>query len=111
MARTAETEALPKGTPVGRRVFLGMLGLGAAGVLFGAKAQDWLEHALAPITARDGTGLSTFLPVGRFRIYSVTNDLPSKTEAEYRLRVGGHVDQPLELTAADLRSMRPTNLA
>jgi len=99
-----------KGTPIGRRVFLGMVGLGAAGVLFGARAQDWLEHALAPVTARDGTGLSTFLPVGRFRIYTVTNDLPYKTEAAYKLRVGGHVDHPLELTMADLRAMPPTNL-
>src|SRR5438309_7850475 len=96
------------GTPVGRRVFLGMLGVGAAGVLFGAKAQDWMERALAPLTARDGTGLSTFLPVGRFRIYSVVGDLPHKSEAEYRLHVGGHVQQALELTTADLRAMPPT---
>jgi DMSO/TMAO reductase YedYZ molybdopterin-dependent catalytic subunit len=111
---TAETTAADtspaKGTPVGRRFFLGMVGLGAAGVVFGAKAQDWLEHALAPITARDGTGLSSFLPVGRFRIYSVTGDLPNKSAADYRLKVGGHVDQPLELTFADLQGMPPTYL-
>jgi DMSO/TMAO reductase YedYZ molybdopterin-dependent catalytic subunit len=98
------------GTPVGRRVFLSMIGLGAAGIVVGSHVQDWMEKALAGVTARDGTGLSTFLPVGRFRIYSVTNELPSKSEAEYRLRVGGHVSQPLELTAADLRAMTPTHL-
>jgi DMSO/TMAO reductase YedYZ molybdopterin-dependent catalytic subunit len=102
-------EGTPIGTPVGRRVFFGMLGLGAAGVLFGARAQDWMERVLAPLTARDGTGLSTFLPVGRFRIYTVTNELPHKSEAEYRLKVGGAVPTPLELTAADLRAMTPTN--
>ena len=111
MARAADaTDAAAdtstgRGAPVGRRVFLGMVGLGAAGVVFGAKAQDWLEHALAPITARDGTGLSTFLPVGRFRIYSVTGDLPGKSIADYRLKVGGHVHQPLTLTFADLQAM------
>jgi DMSO/TMAO reductase YedYZ molybdopterin-dependent catalytic subunit len=103
-------EGMPIGTPVGRRVFFGMLGLGAAGVVFGARAQDWMERVLAPLTARDGTGLSTFLPVGRFRIYTVTNSLPHKSDAEYRLRVGGAVPTPLELTAADLRAMTPTNL-
>src|SRR5438270_7254734 len=108
MAQTADAAA--KGTPVGRRVFLGMVGLGAAGVLLGFKAQDRLEHVLAPITARDGTGLSTFLPVGRFRIYSVTGDLPNKSPADYRLKVGGHVDQPLDLSFADLQAMPPTNL-
>ena len=109
MAR-AEATAPEKGTPVGRRVFLGMVGLAAAGVAFGSKAQDWLEHALAPITARDGTGLSTFLPVGRFRIYSVTGDLPGKNVADYRLKVGGHVSQPLTLSYADLQAMPPTDL-
>src|SRR6266511_3434016 len=98
------------GTPVGRRVFLGMLGVGTAGVLFGARAQDWMERALAPLTARDGTGLSTLLPVGRFRIYTVTGDLPSKTEAQYRLHVRGHVSQPLAMTAAELRAMPPTTI-
>jgi DMSO/TMAO reductase YedYZ molybdopterin-dependent catalytic subunit len=87
-----------------------MLGVGAAGVLFGAKAQDWMERVLAPLTARDGTGLSTFLPVGRFRIYSVVGDLPHKSEAQYRLAVGGHVQQTLQLTVADLRAMPPTRL-
>ena len=32
------------GAPVGRRVFLGLVGVGAAGVLLGARAQDWLER-------------------------------------------------------------------
>jgi DMSO/TMAO reductase YedYZ molybdopterin-dependent catalytic subunit len=97
-------------TPVGRRVFLGMVGLGAAGVLFGAKAQDFLERVLAPITVRDGTGLSSFLPVGRFRIYSVTGDLPHRDASAYRLSVRGYVQQPLTLTLADLQAMPPTML-
>ena len=31
--------------PVGRRVFLGLVGLGAAGIVFGAKAQNVLGNA------------------------------------------------------------------
>src|SRR3954467_1867366 len=107
MARAADAEVPAKGTPVGRRVFLGMVGLAAAGIVFGSKAQDWLEKALAPVTARDGTGLSTFLPVGRFRIYSVTGDLPNKSVADYRGGRGGHVDHPFELSFADLQAMPP----
>jgi DMSO/TMAO reductase YedYZ molybdopterin-dependent catalytic subunit len=96
--------------PVGRRVVLGMLGLGAAGVLWGAKAQDVMERLFAPVTAKDGTGLSALLPVGRFRIYSVTGDLPSKADAEYRLRVTGHVGAPATYTLADLKALPPTRL-
>src|SRR5207245_10652806 len=80
-----------EGKPVGRRVFLGMLGVGAGGILFGSKVQDLMERTLAPVTARDGTGLSSLLPTGRFRIYSVTGDLPSQAADQYRLRVGGAV--------------------
>jgi len=96
--------------PVGRRVVLGMFGLGAAGVLFGARAQDLLERTVSPFLSRDGTGLSSLLPVGRFRIYTVTGDLPERSEADYRLAVGGMVDRPVDLTAGDLRAMAPTRL-
>jgi hypothetical protein len=82
-----ESEVGGRGSPIGRRVFLGILGVGAVGVLWGAKAQDWLESAVAPIVAKDGTGLSAFLPIGRFRIYTVTGELPEKSKAEYRLKV------------------------
>jgi DMSO/TMAO reductase YedYZ molybdopterin-dependent catalytic subunit len=97
-------------TPVGRRVFLGLLGAGAAGVLWGAHAQRWLETHVAPYLAKDGTGLAGFLPIGRFRIYSVTGSMPHRDHGEYRLRVGGLVDRPLSLTYRDLRAMAPTGL-
>ena len=64
---------------MGRRVFLGLVGLGAAGIVLGARAQDWLERVVAPVISKDGTGLSALLPIGRFRIYTVTNDLPSRS--------------------------------
>ena len=108
---TSPDEAdITRGVPVGRRVILGMVGLGAAGVVFGSKAQDLLEKVTAPITSRDGTGLSSLLPTGRFRIYSVTGDLPSKPATAYRLRVSGAVGSPLDLTLPDLKAMQPTAL-
>jgi DMSO/TMAO reductase YedYZ molybdopterin-dependent catalytic subunit len=99
-----------EGAPVGRRVFLGIVGVGAIGVLWGAKAQDWLENTVAPIVSKDGTGLSAFLPIGRFRIYTVTGDLPSKSKAAWRLNVNGLVDQPYTLTYDQLRAMPPTRM-
>ena len=98
------------GTPVGRRVFLGVLGVGAVGVLFGARAQDWLERTVGPVIAKDGTGLSAFLPIGRFRIYTVTGDLPDRSKSKYELEISGLVDRPEKLSYADLRAMPPTRL-
>jgi DMSO/TMAO reductase YedYZ molybdopterin-dependent catalytic subunit len=87
-----------------------MVGLGAAGVLYGAKAADLLERVIGPISARDVTGLLSLFPVGRFRIYSVTNALPSRAPAEYRLTVNGSVTAPLSLSLADLQAMPPMHL-
>jgi DMSO/TMAO reductase YedYZ molybdopterin-dependent catalytic subunit len=98
------------GAPVGRRVFLGLLGAGAAGILLGSKVQGWLEREVAPYLAKDGTGLSGLLPIGRFRIYSVTGSMPHRGHDEYRLHVGGLVDRPLALSYRDLRTMPPTGL-
>ena len=98
------------GTPVGRRVFLGLLGVGAAGVLLGARAQDWLERVVGPLISKDGTGLAALLPVGRFRIYTVTGDLPSRSRADWSLKVGGLVDHPFELSYDELLAMPATEL-
>jgi DMSO/TMAO reductase YedYZ molybdopterin-dependent catalytic subunit len=98
------------GTPVGRRVFLGLLGLGAAGVLLGARVQDWLEREVGPLIAKDGTGLASLLPIGRFRIYTVTGGLPSRSRSKYTLKVDGLVDQPFTLSYDELTAMPPTKL-
>jgi DMSO/TMAO reductase YedYZ molybdopterin-dependent catalytic subunit len=92
-------------------VFLSLVGLGAAGIVFGARVQDALERNVGPLASKDGTGLSSFLPIaGRFRIYSVTGTLPRQTQADYRLRVGGLVREELDLSYADLLAMKPTHL-
>jgi DMSO/TMAO reductase YedYZ molybdopterin-dependent catalytic subunit len=94
--------------PLGRRVLLGSLAATVAGIVFGARVQDRLQRALLPITLHDPTGLSDLLPVaGRFRIYSVTSDLPSRSRADYSLRVEGLVDQPTTFTFDDIRNALP----
>jgi DMSO/TMAO reductase YedYZ molybdopterin-dependent catalytic subunit len=98
------------GAPIGRRVVLGMSALGAAGILFGSQVQDWLGRVLAPITAADGTGLSSLLPIGRFRIYSVTGSLPRRAAADYKLSIDGLVERPTTLTYDQIVAMPPTGL-
>jgi DMSO/TMAO reductase YedYZ molybdopterin-dependent catalytic subunit len=99
------------GRPVGRRVILGMLGLGAVGIVAGARVQNALNTVLAPIEAADPTGLTQLIPAaGGFRIYSVTGSLPYESDAAYRLTVDGMVKTPLTLTLDDLRAMPPTML-
>jgi DMSO/TMAO reductase YedYZ molybdopterin-dependent catalytic subunit len=99
------------GAPVGRRIVLGMLGLGAAGIVLGDRVQASIESALRPVTQNDPTGLTSFVPTaGRFRIYSVTSHMPERSAADYRLTVDGLVDRPLTLTLDDLTSRPQTEL-
>jgi DMSO/TMAO reductase YedYZ molybdopterin-dependent catalytic subunit len=95
--------------PIGRRVALGMLGLGGLGILWGAKVQNATERALRPITKNDPTGLTGLLPsAGNFRYYDVTNGTaPHLDAASYKLSVTGLVDTPLSLTLDDLTSKLP----
>lgn len=99
-----------EGTPVGRRIVLGMVALGAAGIAVGARVERVLERAIDPVRRSDPTGLSDLVPIGNFRYYSVTSSVPRLGPADYRLRVHGLVDRPRTLTLADLGAMRQTAL-
>ncbi|MDQ1661185.1 MAG: hypothetical protein QOJ68_1165, partial [Blastococcus sp.] len=72
----------PPGVPVGRRAVLGLVALGAAGVLGGNWIQNRLGSLLGPLEYRDPTGLIGLLPLGQtFRFYSVTGSVPTRTAA------------------------------
>ena len=86
------------------------MGLGAAGVLFGAKVQSTIERLAAPLEAKDVTGLLSLLPLGRFRFYSITGNFPHRDRAVYTLEVKGLVDHPLTFSYAQLVAMPKTKL-
>ncbi|MFJ8622103.1 molybdopterin-dependent oxidoreductase [Kitasatospora sp. NPDC093550] len=92
----------PEGSPVGRRVVLGLLGLGAAGVAIG----PYLQRAESALAERDPSGLSGLLPGNNgFRYYSVVTSVPRRDDADYTLTVGGMVERPAAHRLADLRAM------
>ncbi|PWI42319.1 oxidoreductase [Streptomyces sp. ICBB 8177] len=88
-----------------------MLGLGAAGVAAGGYLQNGFDNLLASIASKDPTGLSGLLPGGGgFRFYSVSDSVPHRSAADYRLTVDGLVEHPATYTLAQLRAMRSTRL-
>ncbi len=90
------------GAPVGRRVVLGMVGLGALGVVVGRTLNDGINAAVGSVAP----GLASVVPAaGGFRIYTVTGGYPEMDPAAYRLRVTGMVDRELSLSLADLAEM------
>lgn len=95
---------MAEGTPVGRRVVLGLVGLGALGVAFGAGAQDAVQRAVANVSAG-----GALLP-GGFRYYTVTSGFPERSPAAYRLRVDGLVEDAATFTFTDLAALPQTRL-
>jgi DMSO/TMAO reductase YedYZ molybdopterin-dependent catalytic subunit len=103
MKQPGPGDAESAGRPIGRRVLLASAAATALGVAFGAKAQEGLQRLLLPLTLHDPTGVSDLLPVaGRFRIYSVTNELPSRSTTDWSLRVDGLVDHPTTFSYNDV---------
>ncbi|MGH3098620.1 MAG: molybdopterin-dependent oxidoreductase [Streptosporangiales bacterium] len=97
-----------RGSPVGRRVVLGMAGLGALGVVFGGAASDTIARALSA----GGGGAGGIIPAtGGFRYYSVTSSEPERTEKTYRLEVGGLVRRKRTFRFADLQKLPSTGLS
>jgi len=87
---------------VGRRVFLTMAALGAAGIAFGAKVQN-LGVSIA-------SGVGALLPGGdHFRIYSVSGNYPAISPDKYRLVVDGLVDRRTTFGLADLEALPRTS--
>ncbi|WP_406708066.1 molybdopterin-dependent oxidoreductase [Streptomyces halobius] len=99
------------GTPVGRRVVLGMLAAGAAGVAAAPALQRAWDSTLGAAAQNDPTGLTGLLPVGGgFRYYSVTSSVPHKDERTYRLTIDGLVRHHTTYRLADLRALPQTRL-
>ncbi|MFD5397072.1 molybdopterin-dependent oxidoreductase [Streptomyces sp. NPDC127097] len=100
-----------RGAPVGRRVVLGMLAAGAAGVATAPLLQRAYDSALGAAAQKDPTGLSGLLPGGGgFRYYSVTGSVPEKDAHTYRLTVDGLVRHRASYRLADLRRLPQTRL-
>ncbi|MDA8061035.1 MAG: molybdopterin-dependent oxidoreductase [Actinomycetota bacterium] len=97
----------PGGTPVGRRVVLGMLALGAAGVLVGPELEKGAGELLRPL---QGSGLTGVIPGGGgFIEYTVTSGFPAPPK-DYRLQVDGMVRRPLSFSLEELEALPPVAL-
>jgi DMSO/TMAO reductase YedYZ molybdopterin-dependent catalytic subunit len=98
------------GKPIGRRVFLGLAAFGVSGIVWGSRAAGLMERLLGPIAVKDGSGFLCLLPTGRFRIYSVTGQLPKRAPANWQLDVGGLAGAPYTIGFDELLAMPSVEL-
>jgi hypothetical protein len=89
--------------PIGRGLFLGLIGAGAVGTVVGQQFQGIAGTVLGPFTNSGGAGLAALIPGSdRFPLYTVTGRFPAVTTERYSLSVGGLVERPLHLSFAGL---------
>jgi DMSO/TMAO reductase YedYZ molybdopterin-dependent catalytic subunit len=101
----------PTGAPVGRRVVLGLLGLGAAGVAAGSPLSHFLGRIAGALSTNGATApLADLIPGTGWRYYTVTDGYPYRPPATYRLTVTGNVSRELTLTTDDLKRRSRTSL-
>jgi DMSO/TMAO reductase YedYZ molybdopterin-dependent catalytic subunit len=87
--------------PYGRRAFVLMLAGGATSFLWAGRASNFLS----PVTSTFSQLAGNLLPVGGWRIYTVSGSMPIFDPQGYRLEIGGLVRRPRSFTYADLLAL------
>jgi len=87
--------------PYGRRAFLGLMAGGLSSLLWAGPA----GRALSPLTSGFSQLLGNLLPVGGWRIYTISGSMPILDERSFRLEIDGLVRKPQKLTYQQLLAL------
>jgi len=87
--------------PYGRRAFLGLLAGGVTSLWWAGPA----SRVLAPLTSQFSQLAADLLPVGGWRIYTISGSMPIFDSRSWRLEIGGLVRRPVSLTYDELRGL------
>jgi DMSO/TMAO reductase YedYZ molybdopterin-dependent catalytic subunit len=103
MPEPMPTPELPasKPRPYGRRAFLGLLGAGLTSFWWAGPA----SRILSPLSSQFSQLTADVLPVGGWRIYTITGTMPDLDASSWTLEVGGLVKKPQTFTLADLKRL------
>jgi DMSO/TMAO reductase YedYZ molybdopterin-dependent catalytic subunit len=85
----------------GRGVFLATVAGGLSSLFWGKAAWSSISGAVSPVAG----AIAPILPTGGWRIYTISGHMPVFDPATWRLSIGGLVEQPTELTYAQLRAL------
>ena len=88
---------------LGRAGFIGVVGAGVATLFYGKAISRLTSRVTTPLA--DATGLTRLVPSGGWRIYTVADTMPSFDPTNWRLRIDGLVEQPLQLSYQQLLAL------
>jgi DMSO/TMAO reductase YedYZ molybdopterin-dependent catalytic subunit len=91
----------PEARPYGRRAFLGLLAGGLSAFAWAGP----VSRVLSPVTSSFSQLGANLLPLGGWRIYTITGVMPDIDAARWRLRVDGLVERPASFSLAQLQAL------
>jgi DMSO/TMAO reductase YedYZ molybdopterin-dependent catalytic subunit len=91
--------------PYGRRAFLGLMAGGLSSLLWAGPA----GRALSPLTSGFSQLLGNLLPVGGWRIYTISGSMPIFDERSFTLEIDGLVRKPQKLSYQQLLALPRAN--
>ena len=98
----SETGDHAGGSPLGRRAFLGIVGVGLTSLAWGGSALDLLSNATKAVPQ----SVRGAVPFGQgWRIYAVNPPFPEFDPDTWTLTIDGLVEEPQTLTYADLLAL------
>jgi len=87
--------------PYGRRTFLLLVAGGLSSLAWGS----WASRILSPLTSGFTQLLADALPVGGWRIYTISGSMPEFDPRTWRLEIGGLVRRPVRLGYDELLAL------
>ena len=91
----------PDPRPIGRRAFL----LLTAGGLTSFAWAGWASRVFSPVTSQFTQLVANVLPVGGWRIYTISGSMPIFDRNLWRLEIGGLVAKPRSFTYDELLAL------
>ncbi len=83
---------------IGRGAFLGIVGVGVAGLFLARDATRFLGRVIPD-------QVQAIVPTSGWRIYTIGNSIPRIDPARYRLTITGAVERPASYSLADLQAL------
>ena len=87
--------------PYGRRAFLALLAGGASSFLWAPAA----SNVLSPLTSAASQLVGNLLPVGGWRIYTISGSMPLFDPKTWRLEISGLVRRPVSVSYQQLLAL------
>ena len=87
--------------PYGRRTFLALLAGGVSSLVWAGPAAS----IFSPVTSQFSQLIGNLLPVGGWRIYTISGSMPLFDERVWRLEIAGLVERPVSLTYSQLLAL------